>query len=322
MTRAPARPAHDRRRSHRAAAISRSRRPAAGDPAAFARVQAGSLDAEPALAEGYRRNNSGSYAEAAEFFDTLLQRDRRRPANQRPARRISDQPRAAEIEPRRFRRGRRAVRAGRGAIPTSRSGAAAPAPQLPRAPPAQPARCCRDALAELGAPVGRSRRAACAARPARSTPTAAAEINSGVPLIARLGVTTRRADPGREGRDPRRAGAAAARHRAAAAGRAARGARGARTGARAAGRGARGAGQLDHAAARADAGRAVGVAEAQRRSSPAPRRCCARRARCSRPNIRSRPPRSTRQGAAGRLSRRGAARPTRRWRSTARSSRR
>jgi len=44
------------------------------DPAAFARVQAGSLDLDQALEEGYRRNNSGSYAEAAEFFDTLLQR--------------------------------------------------------------------------------------------------------------------------------------------------------------------------------------------------------------------------------------------------------
>ena len=40
----------------------------AGDPAAFARVQAGTLDASKALAEAYRRNNSGSYAEAAEFF--------------------------------------------------------------------------------------------------------------------------------------------------------------------------------------------------------------------------------------------------------------
>ncbi len=39
-----------------------------GDPAAFARVQAGTLDASTALAEAYRRNNAGSYAEAAEFF--------------------------------------------------------------------------------------------------------------------------------------------------------------------------------------------------------------------------------------------------------------
>jgi CHAT domain-containing protein/tetratricopeptide (TPR) repeat protein len=46
----------------------------AGDAAAFARVQAGSLDLDQALAEGYRRNNGGNYAEAAEFFDTLLQR--------------------------------------------------------------------------------------------------------------------------------------------------------------------------------------------------------------------------------------------------------
>lgn len=47
---------------------------AVSNPAAFARVQAGVLDVEQALAEGYRRNNSGSYAEAAEFFDTLLSR--------------------------------------------------------------------------------------------------------------------------------------------------------------------------------------------------------------------------------------------------------
>ena len=40
----------------------------AGDPAAFARVQAGTLDAATALAEAYRRNNAGNYAEAAEFF--------------------------------------------------------------------------------------------------------------------------------------------------------------------------------------------------------------------------------------------------------------
>jgi hypothetical protein len=40
----------------------------AGDPAAFARVQAGTLDPSRALNEAYRRNNAGSYAEAAEFF--------------------------------------------------------------------------------------------------------------------------------------------------------------------------------------------------------------------------------------------------------------
>jgi CHAT domain-containing protein len=39
-----------------------------GDPASFARVQAGTLDPSKALAEAYRRNNAGSYAEAAEFF--------------------------------------------------------------------------------------------------------------------------------------------------------------------------------------------------------------------------------------------------------------
>jgi CHAT domain-containing protein len=40
----------------------------AGDPGAFARVQAGMLDPTRALAEAYRRNNAGSYAESAEFF--------------------------------------------------------------------------------------------------------------------------------------------------------------------------------------------------------------------------------------------------------------
>ncbi|WP_293883134.1 CHAT domain-containing protein [Sphingomonas sp.] len=44
------------------------------DPVAFARVQAGTLDPDQALAEGYRRNNSGDYAAAAEFFDTLQNR--------------------------------------------------------------------------------------------------------------------------------------------------------------------------------------------------------------------------------------------------------
>ena len=47
----------------------------AGDPAAFARAQAGSLDPQRALAEAYRRNNAGSYAEAAEFFAQLNRRD-------------------------------------------------------------------------------------------------------------------------------------------------------------------------------------------------------------------------------------------------------
>jgi CHAT domain-containing protein len=45
----------------------------AGDAAAFARVQAGTLDASRALAEAYRRNNAGSYAESAEYFATITQ---------------------------------------------------------------------------------------------------------------------------------------------------------------------------------------------------------------------------------------------------------
>ncbi len=53
------------------------------DPVAFARVQAGTLDPDQAMAEGYRRNNSGDYAEAAEFFDTLQQRASGDAANDR-----------------------------------------------------------------------------------------------------------------------------------------------------------------------------------------------------------------------------------------------
>ncbi|MEA3063681.1 MAG: hypothetical protein QOJ27_109, partial [Sphingomonadales bacterium] len=43
----------------------------AGDPAAFARAQAGALDPARARDEAYRRNNGGGYAEAAEFFEAL-----------------------------------------------------------------------------------------------------------------------------------------------------------------------------------------------------------------------------------------------------------
>ncbi|WP_374525561.1 CHAT domain-containing protein [Sphingopyxis sp.] len=40
----------------------------------FARTLAGTIDIDKALAEGYRRNHSGDYAEAAEFFEALSQR--------------------------------------------------------------------------------------------------------------------------------------------------------------------------------------------------------------------------------------------------------
>jgi hypothetical protein len=47
----------------------------AGDPAAFARLQAGTLDPGRARAEAYRRNNAGSFAESAEFFATVAEAD-------------------------------------------------------------------------------------------------------------------------------------------------------------------------------------------------------------------------------------------------------
>lgn len=49
----------------------------AGDPAAFARIQAGNLEPGQALAEAYLRNNASSFAESAEFFDLLVERSRR-----------------------------------------------------------------------------------------------------------------------------------------------------------------------------------------------------------------------------------------------------
>lgn len=44
------------------------------EPLAFVRVQAETLEPKQALAEGYRRNHGGEYAEAAAFFETLGQR--------------------------------------------------------------------------------------------------------------------------------------------------------------------------------------------------------------------------------------------------------
>lgn len=44
------------------------------DPFAFARVQAETLKPDQALAEGYRRNLGGEYAEAAAYFETLQER--------------------------------------------------------------------------------------------------------------------------------------------------------------------------------------------------------------------------------------------------------
>ena len=56
-----------------------------GDPAAFARVQAGTLSADKALEEAYRRNNAGSYAEAAEFFAAASLGSSETPANRAEA---------------------------------------------------------------------------------------------------------------------------------------------------------------------------------------------------------------------------------------------
>jgi CHAT domain-containing protein len=53
----------------------------AGDPTAFARVQASKLDSAQVRVEGYNRNNAGNFAEAATFFDALTQSNTAGPAN-------------------------------------------------------------------------------------------------------------------------------------------------------------------------------------------------------------------------------------------------
>ena len=49
------------------------------DPAAFARIQAGAMEASGTRTEGYLRNHGGAYAESAEFFDSLAARSRTDP---------------------------------------------------------------------------------------------------------------------------------------------------------------------------------------------------------------------------------------------------
>ncbi len=51
------------------------------DPAAFARVQAGALDAAGARTEAYIRNNAGRFAESAEFFESLAERSGAEPGS-------------------------------------------------------------------------------------------------------------------------------------------------------------------------------------------------------------------------------------------------
>jgi CHAT domain-containing protein len=51
------------------------------DPAAFARVQAGSLDPAGVRTEAYVRNNAGRFAESAEFFESLASRDGNEPGS-------------------------------------------------------------------------------------------------------------------------------------------------------------------------------------------------------------------------------------------------
>ena len=158
-----------------------------GDPAAFARVQAGSLDIDQALAEGYRRNNSGSYAEAAEFFDTLLQRAEGGNVNQRQLGEYVIN---------------RALQKSNLGDFTEADALFGQAKRIPTSDPVQlrlrrnfhvlhllNQRLLPDALAELARPLSAVEGDAAAPSPGEIDATAAAGLNSGVPLNRRLGVS-------------------------------------------------------------------------------------------------------------------------------------
>ena len=158
-----------------------------GDPAAFARVQAGSLDVDQALAEGYRRNNSGSYAEAAEFFDTLLQRTEGGPLNQRQLGEYVIN---------------RALQKSNLGDFTEADALFAQAQRIPTSDPVQlrlrrnfhvlhllNQRLLPDAVAELARPLTSISGDAGAVAPGEIDATAAAGLNSGVPMNRRLGVS-------------------------------------------------------------------------------------------------------------------------------------
>ncbi|MET0270315.1 MAG: CHAT domain-containing protein [Sphingomonas sp.] len=158
-----------------------------GDPAAFARVQAGSLDIDQALAEGYRRNNSGSYAEAAEFFDTLLQRVGAGGANQRQL--------GEYVINRALQKSNLGDFAEADAL-------FAQAARIPTSDPVQlrlrrnfhvlhllNQRLLPDAVAELARPLAAADDGRAAPAAGEIDTTVAAELNSGVPLNRRLGVS-------------------------------------------------------------------------------------------------------------------------------------
>nr|WP_089217974.1 CHAT domain-containing protein [Sphingomonas laterariae] len=158
---------------------------AVSDPAAFARVQAGTLDFESALAEGYRRNNSGSYAEAAEFFDALLQR--------------ADGGKVSQAALGEYVINRALQKSNLGEFAEA-DALFAQASTIPTADPVQ-LRLRRNFLAmhlinqrkldaasaELDRPIAPVRRDAAAAEASVIDADAAAELNSGAPLVRQLG---------------------------------------------------------------------------------------------------------------------------------------
>ena len=158
-----------------------------GDPAAFARIQAGSLDIDQALAEGYRRNNSGSYAEAAEFFDTLLQRTENNTLNQRQLGEYIIN---------------RALQKSNLGDFTEADALFTQANSIPTSDPVQlrlrrnfhvlhllNQRLLPEAVAELALPLAAVNGEASAPADGEIDVTAAAGLNSGVPLNRRLGVS-------------------------------------------------------------------------------------------------------------------------------------
>ena len=182
-----------------------------GDPAAFARVQAGTLAPDKALEEAYRRNNAGSYAEAAEFFAAASSGSSDAPLNRsealvNEALQKSNLGRFAEAD---VLFSKAAEIVGSDPIVARRLRNYRAIHDLNQGDP-------KAALAELDKPLpqGVVNIQNAAAEKLEIDPGLAKRLNADCKMGQQLDVAERRAPARRKGRDPRWPGAPVARHRA------------------------------------------------------------------------------------------------------------
>ena len=106
------------------------------DAAAFARTQAGAYDPSAARTEAYARNNGGRFAESAEFFENLTDREGNDAASRAEA--LANQG-LQQSNLSNFAAAERLLSAGRPRLAQGQWRHPAPAAQLSRDQPAQPA---------------------------------------------------------------------------------------------------------------------------------------------------------------------------------------